>query len=77
MYSSYANWYTVGSANFDELESLWQLRSLDLTVQTEALRRLAASAQRGASTRRLHLSRCQCLGAFRLPAGRLGHSGVT
>ncbi|CAL4961864.1 unnamed protein product [Urochloa decumbens] len=60
------------AANFQELESLWQLRSLDLTLQTvEALRRLAASAQLGASTRRLHLSRCPGLGGIRLPAGAL------
>ncbi|XP_004969675.1 disease resistance protein RPS2 [Setaria italica] len=72
MYSSYADWEAAGSANFDELESLWQLRSLDLTLQTvEALRRLATSAQLGASTRRLHLSRCQGLGGIRLPAGAL------
>ncbi|CAL4974518.1 unnamed protein product [Urochloa decumbens] len=69
MYSSYADWE---AANFQELESLWQLRSLDLTLQTvEALRRLAASAQLGASTRRLHLSRCPGLGGIRLPAGAL------
>ncbi|CAO2183139.1 unnamed protein product [Urochloa humidicola] len=72
MYSSYADWEAAGSASLEELESLWQLRSLDLTLQTvEALRRLAASAQLGASTRRLHLSRCPGLGGIRLPAGAL------
>jgi len=72
MYSSFADWEATGAASFDELERLWQLRSLDLTLQTvEALRRLAASAQLGASTRRLHLSRCQGLGGIRLPAGAL------
>jgi disease resistance protein RPS2 len=73
MHSSYADWDAAGGgANFDEQESLWQLRSLDLTLQTvEALRRLATSAQLGASTRRLHLSRCQGLGGIRLPTGAL------
>ncbi|OEL23882.1 AP-1 complex subunit mu-2 [Dichanthelium oligosanthes] len=67
MYSSYADW-----EDLDELESLWQLRSLDLTLQTvEALKRLATSAQLGASTRRLHMSRYQGLRGIRLPAGAL------